>query len=355
MSDPKQVQYRQLGISGLRVSVPILGAMSFGKTEWQPWVVEEEKSIGILKAAWDYGINTIDTANAYSNGDSERIIAKFIEKRSDSGISLQYNIPREQIIILTKAYFVVGDEPSVLAAAYMDDLLKQRQYVNQGGLSRAAIFNQVEASLKRLNTTYIDLFQIHRYDPSTPAEETMKALHDLVQNGKVRYIGASSMRAWQFAHLNEVAARNGWTRFISMQDEYSLLYREEEREMHAYCRFNGIGIIPWGPMDGGNLTRPIGASSVRSDTFSKSPWGFKPNDSDREILSRVEELAKKRSVSMARIALAWVTMKVTSPIVGTSSLKRLEDNIPDPELKLSDDEVRYLEEPYTPKAIRGHA
>ncbi|EEB91007.1 hypothetical protein MPER_10708 [Moniliophthora perniciosa FA553] len=341
MSDSKQVQYRQLGSSGLRVSVPILGAMSFGKTEWQPWVVEEEKSIEILKAAWDRGINTIDTANAYSNGDSERIIAKFIEK---------YNIPREQIIILTKAYFVVGNEISVLAAAYMDDLLKQRQYVNQGGLSRAAIFNQIEASLNRLNTTYIDLFQIHRFDPSTPAEETMKALHDLV-----RYIGASSMRTWQFAHLNEVAARNGWTKFISMQDEYSLLYREEEREMHAYCRFNGIGVIPWGPMEGGTLTRPFGASTPRSDASLKALWGFRPNDCDREILSRVEELAKKRSVPMARIALAWVTMKVTSPIVGTSSLKRLDDNTPDPEFKLSDDEVRYLEEPYTPKAVRGHA
>ncbi|KAI3609264.1 aldo keto reductase [Moniliophthora roreri] len=346
MSNPMPVQYRQLGSSGLRVSVPILGAMSFGTTEWQPWVLNEEQSIEILKAAWDRGINTIDTANVYSNGESERIIAKFIQK---------YNVPRNQIIILSKCHHLVAAEPSVLTVVNMAELAKQRQYVNQSGLSRAAIFNQVEASLERLNTTYIDLLQIHRFDPVTPAEETMKALHDLVQSGKVRYIGASSMRAWQFAHLNEVAARNGWTKFVSMQDEYSLLYREAEREMHPYCRFNGIGLIPYGPLNAGNLARPIGSSTVRHDTLKDTPWGFRPTDPDRQIVARVEELAQKHNISMAKVALAWVASKVSSPIVGTSSLKRLDENIPDPEFKLSDEEVKYLEEPYLPKAVRAHA
>ncbi|KAK7047657.1 hypothetical protein VNI00_006425 [Paramarasmius palmivorus] len=346
MSTVQQVQYRQLGSSGLRVSVPILGAMSFGDTRWQPWVIDEEKSIEILKAAWDRGINTIDTANVYSNGESERIIAKFIKK---------YNIPRNQIIILSKCHSLVGAEPSLLTVLNMPELAKQRQYVNQCGLSRAAIFNQVEASLERLNTSYLDLLQIHRFDPTTPAEEIMKALHDLVQSGKVRYIGASSMRAWQFAHLNEVAARNGWTKFISMQDEYSLMYREAEREMHAYCRFNGIGLIPYGPLNAGNLARPIGTSTVRHDTLKDTPFGFKPTDADQAIVSRVEELSKKYNIPMAKVALAWVSAKVSSPIVGTSSLKRLEENIPDPDFKLSDDEAKYLEEPYVPKAVRGHA
>ncbi|KAK7047653.1 hypothetical protein VNI00_006421 [Paramarasmius palmivorus] len=318
------VQYRQLGKSGLRVSVPI------------SWVLDEEKSLEILKAAWDRGINTIDTANSYSNGESERIIAKFIEK---------FNIPRNQLVILTKCYFPVGSEHDMVTWLHMNDIPNERQYVNQFGLSRAAIFNQVEASLERLNTTYIDLLQIHRFDHSTPAEETMKALHDLVQSGKVRYIGASSMRAWEFAHLNEVAARNGWTKFVSMQDEYSLLYREDEREMHAYCRFNGIGIIPWGPLYSGNLARPLGTSTARLDTGSIPSTPFSPTESDRAIITRVEELAKKHGVSMATIALAWITLKVSSPIVGTSSVKRLEDNIPDSELKLTDEEVKYLEEP----------
>ncbi|ESK95250.1 aldo keto reductase [Moniliophthora roreri MCA 2997] len=344
MSDIKQVQYRQLGSSGLRVSVPILGAMSFGSTEWQSWVLDEDKSIEILKAAWDRGINTFDTANMYSNGESERIIGKFIEK---------YNIPRNQLVILTKCFFHVAPKPSEHTPLKMAELNQQRQYVNQGGLSRAAIFNQVEASLQRLNTTYIDLLQIHRRDPETPAEETMKALHDLVQSGKVRYIGASAMKAWQFAHMNEVAARNGWTKFVSMQDEYSLLYREEEREMHAYCRFHGIGIIPYGPLNGGHLARPLGTSTVRDESAKGTPWAFNPTDADRAILSRVEELAQKHGVTMAKIALAWIDLKVSSPIVGTSSVKRIEDNIPDPNLKLSDEEVKYLEELYVPKAIRG--
>ena len=216
-SSRPQVEYRRLGDSGLRVSVPIVGAMSLGSSKWGPWVLDEDKSIELLKAAWDRGVTTIDTANVYSNGESERVIGRFLQK---------YNIPRHRVVILTKCYCLTHDEVEEMPL-FKPELEDTRDYVNNCGLSRAAIFNQVEASLKRLDTPYIDLLQIHRFDFKTPIEETMRALHDLVLSGKVRYIGASSMRAWQFADMNAVAERNGWTKFISMQSEYSLLYRED--------------------------------------------------------------------------------------------------------------------------------
>lgn len=197
--------------------MPIVGAMSFGSSKWGPWVLDEDKAIPLLKAAWDRGVTTIDTANMYSNGESERIIGRFLKK---------YDIPRNRVVILSKCYYLTHDDVSVstLSQPHLQDL---REYVNHAGLSRIAIFNQVDASLERLQTSYIDLLQIHRFDQNTPIEETMKALHDLVTSGKVRYIGASSMRAWQFAEMNAVAERNGWTKFVSMQSEYSLLYRED--------------------------------------------------------------------------------------------------------------------------------
>ncbi|KAF9264994.1 Aldo/keto reductase [Marasmius fiardii PR-910] len=338
------VEYRRLGEAGLKVSVPILGAMSFGSPEWQSWVLGEEKSLEILKAAWDRGINTIDTANGYSNGESERIIKTFLEK---------YRIPRNQVIIATKCFALVADKPGI-RTALRPELRQKPQYVNQSGLSRAAIFNAVEASLERLGTTYIDLLQIHRYDPDVTAEETMKALHDLVQSGKVRYIGASSMRTWQFAHLNEVAGKNGWTKFVSMQNEYSLLYREEEREMLPYCKFNGIGVIPWAPLAAGSLARPLTDSVTGRVEFNKgTPFEQNLTEADKTIISRVEEVAKKHNVAMAQVALAWVSSKIASPIVGTSSIKRLEENIAIG-IKLSEDEIKYLEEPYVPKPVRGH-
>lgn len=212
-----QVEYRRLGNSGLRVSVPIVGAMSFGSPAWQAWVVDEEDSMAVLKTAWDLGVTTIDTANIYSNGESERIIGRFLKK---------YDIPRHRVLILSKCCLLTHDDIEV-NTYYHPELSDSRDYVNQSGLSRAAIFNQLEASLERLQTSYIDLLQLHRFDPNTPIEETMRALHDLVQSGKVRYIGASSMRCWQFSEMNAVAERNGWTTFVSMQSEYSLLYREE--------------------------------------------------------------------------------------------------------------------------------
>ncbi|KAF9264990.1 Aldo/keto reductase [Marasmius fiardii PR-910] len=330
------VEYRKLGETGLKVSVPILGAMSFGSPEWASWVLGEEQSLEILKAAWDRGINTIDTANVYSNGESERFVRVFLEK---------YKIPRHQVIIATKCNGLVGDKPGI-RTILRPELRKARQYVNQYGLSRAAIFNAVEASLERLNTPYIDLLQIHRYDPDVTAEETMKALHDLVQSGKVRYIGASSMRTWQFAHLNDVAGKNGWTKFVSMQNEYSLLYREEEREMLPYCKFNGIGVIPWAPLSAGSLARPLTGTGTteRLEASKGTPFQHDLTEADKVIISRVEEVAKKHNVAMAQVALAWVSLKVASPIVGTSSLKRLEENI-SIGLKLSGDEVKYLEEP----------
>ena len=219
---PKMAAYRRLGQSGLRISVPILGGGSFGSSKWFNFIVEAEKGYEILKAAWDRGITTIDTANSYSNGESERIIGQFLK---------EYNIPRHRVVILTKCHGLVHEDKGT--KGFMSPKIKEtRDYVNQSGLSRAAIFNQVEASLARLQTAYIDMLQIHRFDPDTPIEETMKALHDLVQSGKVRYLGASSMRTWQFADMNAVAERNGWTPFISMQSEYSLLYREDVRRHH---------------------------------------------------------------------------------------------------------------------------
>ncbi|KAF8065191.1 NADP-dependent oxidoreductase domain-containing protein [Lyophyllum atratum] len=339
MSSPNPVEYRQLGKSGLKVSVPILGCMSYGYKEWAPWTVDEGESFKILQAAWDKGINTFDTSNNYSNGGSERILGKWIE---------QSKIPRERIIVATKCYGLVGHTPDVWAM-FATDLKHQRDYINQSGLSRAAIFNAVEASLARLNLTYIDLYQIHRFDPDTPAEETMKALHDLVESGKVRYIGASSMRAWQFAHLNEVAEKHGWTKFVSMQNEYSLLYREEEREMNAYCKFNGIGIISWSPLGGGDLARAPNTETIRTQHLKP-----KLSETDEKIVRRVEEIATKRGLKMAHVAVAWVASKVVSPIIGANSVERLGENITT-DVKLTEEEIKYLEELYEPRRVKGHA
>ena len=217
-STQPKAEYRKLGDSGLRVSLPILGGGTFGSSKWMNWILDEKESMEILKAAWDRGVTTIDTSNLYSNGDSERIIGRFLKK---------YDIPRQRVLILTKCYYnVFGDDISI-TEQIQTDAQAMRDYVNQSGLSRAAIFNQVEGSLRRLQVSYIDILQLHRLDHETPMEEIMKALHDVVQSGKVRYIGASSMRCWEFAKMNEIARKNGWTPFVSMQSEYSLLYRED--------------------------------------------------------------------------------------------------------------------------------
>jgi len=253
---------------------------------------------------------------------------------------------------LTKCFGLVPDTLDIRANDN-PDLKNTRDYVNKSGLSRAAILDAVDASLKRLETDYIDLLQIHRYDPNTPAEETMCALNDLVRSGKVRYIGASSMWTWQFAEYQHTAEKNGWTKFISMQNHYSLMYREEEREMNKYCEFTGVGLIPWGPVAAGQLARPLQAqlTSARAEA-SKAQRVL--TQSDETIITRVEELAKKKGWTMAQVALAWIDSRCSSPIVGFSSAERLEEAII-PDKKLTPEEEKYLEEPYVPKEIRGHS
>ncbi|EJT97558.1 Aldo/keto reductase [Dacryopinax primogenitus] len=346
MADQKnlpQVEYRRLGKSGLRVSVPILGAMSFGSLKQMDWVIEEEEALPLLKYAWDRGVTTWDTANVYSAGVSEKIIAKAIKK---------YNIPRSKLVILTKCFGLVPDTLDIRANDN-PDLKNTRDYVNQSGLSRGAIFNAVENSLARLETTYIDLLQIHRYDPNTPFEETMCALNDLVRSGKVRYIGASSMFAWQLAEYNHVAEKNGWTKFVSMQNHYSLMYREEEREVNKYCEYAGIGLIPWGPVAAGQLARPLSDQKDTARAVASAALRTL-SAADEETIKRVEALANKKGWTMAQVALAWIDGKCTSPIVGFSSPQRLEEAII-PDKTLSPEDYKYLEEPYEVKTIRGHS
>ncbi|KAI5852438.1 NADP-dependent oxidoreductase domain-containing protein [Morchella snyderi] len=350
------VTYTRLGNSGLKVSNPILGAMSFGNPNWAgPWVLGEDKALPILKAAYDNGINSWDTANVYGYGDSERIIAKAIK---------HYKIPRERLVIMTKCNGTVGDPGTSMA-----DMLKipnigyTKEYVNQQGLSRKAIFSAVDASLKRLETDYIDLLQIHRCDSNTPFEETMEALHDLVKSGKVRYIGASSMWTWQFSEYQHIAAINKWTKFISMQNHYSLLYREEEREMIPYCKATGVGLIPWSPLARGHLARPAGTGGKsvrggieedRSKSASPGLYMIGSTETDAKIIGRVEEIAKKRGWSMAAVALAWINGKVTAPIIGMGNVERVLEGLEAGSKLLDEEEVKYLEELYEPLSVMGH-
>jgi len=338
-----KVEYKQLGNSGLRVSVPILGTMGMGDPKWGGWPVGKDESLPILKKAWDAGITTWDTADMYSNGLSESIIGEAIAK---------YQIPRENLVIMTKAFHIIHKDTGT-PAFLIPGIGDSRDYVNQHGLSRGALFHAVDASLKRLGTTYIDLFQIHRFDHKTPPEETMRALHDLVTSGKVRYIGASSMWTWQFQMLNHVAELNGWTKFVSMQNNYSLLYREEEREMNAYCKHAGIGIIPYGPLSDGYLARPIGTMTTRQEVRKGSPWERRLTETDKEIIKRVQELAVKKNVKMAQIALAWIQTKCTSPIVGVNKVERVDEAIVSSDI-LTVEDIKYLEEPYVPQTIKGH-
>ncbi|KAK4949715.1 hypothetical protein LTR10_011557 [Elasticomyces elasticus] len=342
-----KVSYAQLGQSGLRVSIPILGAMSFGHKDWQNWVIDDAAEVDkLLKGAYDRGLNTWDTANVYSNGVSEKMIGETIKK---------HKIPRHKLVLLTKCFGTVGEEPDVVHIKYADAIKKSKDYVNQGGLSRAAIFNAVDASLQRLDTPYIDLLQIHRFDKSVPVEETMKALHDLVQSGKVRYIGASSMWAYQFAKLQSAAEKNGWTKFVSMQNHYSLCYREEEREMIPFCHETGVGLIPWAPLYRGLLARPLGSdTTTREESMKGNPMFSGLTEEDTAIVKRVQELAEKHGWKQSQVALAWIIQRGTIPIVGFSNLNRLEEAVAVRGKTLTDDEMKYLEEPYKPKAIVGH-
>ena len=342
-------EYRRLGSSGLTVSVPIFGCMSFGDPRTLDWAIGEDEALPLLKAAYDRGLNTWDTANVYSNGASEVIVGKALK---------QYDIPRHKVIILSKCNFAVGESPDLRTVFFRPQIAQSRDYVNNFGLSRAAIFNQVEASLKRLDTPYIDLLQIHRWDPETPVEETMKALHDLVQSGKVRYIGASSMWATQFARLQFCAEKNGWTKFISMQNQYNLLYREEEREMNRFCNDTGVGLIPWAPLCRGHLARRPDAfgSTLRSQgEKNNQPGSHGTVEPDLTIIKRAVEIADKHEWPISHVALAWINKRVTSPIIGFSSVARLEEAISARGKVLTDEETKYLEELYQPKAITGHS
>lgn len=278
----------------------------------------------------------------YSNGVSEEIIGKAIKK---------YSIPRSKLVILTKLFGTVMETLSDRGALLDQKLvLANKDYVNQQGLSRSAIFKAVEESLRRLDTPYIDLLQIHRFDNTVPLEETMEALHDLVKSGKVRYIGASSMWATQFARLQFVAEKNGWTKFVSMQNHYNLLYREEEREMIRFCNETGVGLIPWAPLAGGALARKADAHG--STERSK---GKELGEVDRKIVERVAEVAGKRGWTPSEVALAWIVKRVTSPIVGFSSVKRIDEALGVRGKTLTEEEDKYLEELYQPRNIVGHS
>ena len=322
------MKYRKLGNSGLEVSAVTLGCMSYGDPERgnHGWTLPEYESREFIKRALEAGITTFDTANIYSLGRSEEIVGK----------ALNDFAKRDEVVIATKVHGRMHDGP------------------NGGGLSRGHIFSQVDASLKRLGTDYIDLYQILRWDPTVRIEETMEALHDLVKMGKVRYIGASSMWAWQFAKAQFTARLNGWTEFISMQAQYNLLTREDEREMYPFCEDQGVGALPWSPLARGKLTRPW---EQRTERFDSDPLGqklYQHNEaSDRKIVETVLDIAADRGVAAAQVALAWVMQRsvVASPIVGATKLHHLDDAVAAVDLELTADEVARLEQPYTPRAI----
>jgi 1-deoxyxylulose-5-phosphate synthase len=324
-----RMDYLNLGKTGLKVSRICLGMMSYGSPQWRDWVLDETASRPIVQRAVELGINFFDTADMYSLGVSEEVTGKLLKEF----------MRRDETIIATKVFNPMSDKP------------------NRGGLSRKHIFDGVADSLKRLQTDYIDLYQIHRFDYETPIEETLEALHDIVKSGYVRYIGASSMFAYQFAKALYKAELHDWTRFVSMQNHYNLLYREEEREMMKLCQEEGIGVIPWSPLARGYLTRrpqdKEATTRGQSDTFAKQLY----SDSDTTIINRVVDTAEKLGVKPARVALAWMLSKpyITSPIIGATKMYQLEDAVAALEIKLTDEEIKFLEEPYQPRAISGHS
>ena len=325
------MQYVNLGKSGLKVSRICLGAMTYGTPRWRPWVLDEAQARPIIQRAVELGINFYDTADMYSNGLSEELLGRALRDFSR----------REDVVIGTKVYFPMGEAP------------------NQRGLSRLHIMRSVDASLRRLGTDYIDLYQIHRYDPETPIEETLQALHDLVRSGKVRYIGASSMYAWQFARCLYLADLHGWTRFISMQNHYNLVYREEEREMLPLCQAEGVGVIPWSPLARGFLAgnrqrADYGETTrARTDDYAQNMYY---RETDFDVVARVVDLAERRAASPAQVALAWMLYKsvISAPIIGASKLAHLEQAVAALEIQLSAEEIGFLDEPYQPHPVLGH-
>ena len=331
------MEYVNLGRTGLRVSRLCLGTMTFGSTAWRPWILPEDASRPFIRHALDVGINFFDTADMYSRGVSEEIVGRALDDFTT----------RDQVVIATKAFFPMGDGP------------------NDRGLSRKHLFDAIDASLRRLGTDHVDLYQIHRFDPHTPIEETLEALNDIVRAGKARYIGASSMYAWQFAQMLQVSERRGWARFVSMQNHYNLVYREEEREMLPLCRAEGTGIIPWSPLARGFLAgnRERAASPdekkggetlrAKTDEYAQSLYYA---DSDFRVVDRVVEIARARGVTPAQIALAWILRQpgVTAPIIGVTKIEQLDDAVAALDVTLDDEECRRLEEPYVPHPVLGH-
>ena len=326
------MEYVRLGSTGLKVSRICLGTMTYGTPEWRPWVLDEAASRPFFVRALEHGINFFDTADMYSRGVSEQVVGRALKELAR----------RDQVVIATKAFYPMGDGP------------------NDRGLSRKHLLDAIDASLRRLGTDHVDLYQIHRFDYDTPIDETLEALHDIVKAGKARYLGASSMYAWQFARMLHTADAHGWTRFVSMQNHYNLVYREEEREMMPLCREQGIGVIPWSPLArgflAGNRRQPERDETVRAktDEFAHKMYYA---DSDFAIADRVAELAKRRGVAPAQMALAWLLAKpgVTSPIVGASKLPQLEDAVAAIDLRLDAAEMTFLEELYQPHRILGHS
>jgi len=326
------MEYARLGSTGMKVSRICLGCMGFGDAErWvHKWVLNEENSRPVIKKALELGINFFDTANVYSIGASEEIL----------GRALRDFAKRDEVVIATKVFGKMREEP------------------NGGGLSRKAIMSEIDASLKRLETDYVDLYQIHRWDYETPIEETMEALNGVVRAGKARYIGASAMWAWQFQKALHVSDMHGWTRFVSMQNHLNLIYREEEREMLPLCHEEGIGSIPYSPLASGRLTRDWSSEkTLRSETdqIQKSKYDSAA-EADRPIVERVSEIAEKHGASRTHVALAWLLQKesVTAPIVGATKLSHLEEAVGALDVKLTREETAYLEEPYVPHRVVGH-
>lgn len=326
------MEYVNLGRSGLKVSRICLGMMTYGTPAWREWVLDEEQSRPIIRRALDAGINFFDTADMYSVGVSEEV----------TGRALRDFARREEVVLATKGYFAIGQGP------------------NGRGLSRKHIMDAIDGSLRRLGTDYVDLYQIHRWDNETPIEETMEALHDVVKAGKARYIGASSMYVWQFAKAQYTADAHGWTRFVSMQNHYNLVYREEEREMIPFCIDQGVGIIPWSPLARGFLTgnrpRETKGETLRAqtDTYAHNMYY---RDNDYEVVNRLIEVAERRpEAKPAQLALAWLLHRpgLTAPIIGASKMSHLEDALGAVELKLSAEEMELLEEAYRPHPVLGH-
>jgi len=327
------MQYTNLGKTGMKVSRLCLGMMSYGSKQWRDWVLDEEQAKPFIKRALDAGINFFDTADVYSLGESEKVTGNLLK---------HFGVKRDTVIVATKVMNQMSDE------------------INDRGLSRKHIMDSIDKSLQRLQMDHVDLYQIHRWDYETPIEETMDALNDVVRSGKARYIGASSMFAWQFSKAQYTAEKRGWTRFVSMQNHYNLVYREEEREMIPLCQDQGVGLIPWSPLArgflAGNRHKEGWGDTMRSksDSYGQSMYY---RDEDFAVVERVAEVAKERGATQSQIALAWILSKpyVTAPILGATKMDHLDKAIAALDIKLSDDEMKRLEEPYKPHPVLGHS